>query len=240
MRIAIVDDDALSRDSLCAALKLQLRSRGLEGDIDQFNSGASFLNDDQFMQYHTVFLDIFMADTSGIDVATMLYERARHCHIIFLSSSQDFLQESYAVNATYYLVKPLAEEKLTQALDFCLCQPAPPTYLLIPTRQGQVRVLRQDILYIESIQRHGILHLTSGVIESTISFDSLIQPLETDMRFFLCSRGLLVALHQVAIQKDVYFILQDGRKLPISRRRHSAALQAFQNYALSQMGGMYL
>ena len=123
LRIAIIDDLSADRAVLREALERELAPRGAAFTIEEFASGEEFTAAFVPRQYDAAFIDIYMGEVSGMEVARLLYHRDPACRIIFLTTSQEFMLESYAVRAPYYLVKPFAEERLRQALDFCF--PAP-------------------------------------------------------------------------------------------------------------------
>ena len=170
-----------------------------------------------------------------MEVARLLYHRDPACRIIFLTNSPEFMLESYAVRATYYLVKPFAEERLRQALDFCFPAPDPSDLLTVPTKSGVQMLSRREIVCIESIARRGVVRLCEYSIESAATFAELTAPLETDNRFLGIGRGILIQLGHVAAQEGSDFIMDNGLRLPIARRCRSEVLRSFQAFALREM-----
>ncbi len=235
MRIAIIDDLAADRASLREALTRELADRIPDASIEEFRSGEEFTAVFAPGRYAAAFIDIYMGKVSGMDVAKLLYRRDPNCRIIFLTTSREFMLESYAVHATYYLVKPFAEERLRQALDFCFPAPDPSDLLTVPTKTGVQLLSRRDIVCIESISRHGVVHLHDKTIDSTDTFADLTAPLAADTRFLLIGRGILLQLGHVAAQEGSDFIMDDGTRLPIARRSRSEVLRAFQDFALREM-----
>lgn len=57
-----------------------------------------------------VLLDIFMTDMNGMDVARNIRTVNDNVHIMFLTSSSDYAVESYQVDASDYILKPLNQE----------------------------------------------------------------------------------------------------------------------------------
>ncbi|HIV11556.1 MAG TPA: response regulator, partial [Candidatus Pullilachnospira stercoravium] len=54
-----------------------------------------------------LFLDIYLKDTTGIQIAQYIRSQGFDIQIIFLTSSREFIMESYDLNVLYYIVKPL-------------------------------------------------------------------------------------------------------------------------------------
>ena len=225
LRIAIIDDLSADRAVLREALERELAPRGAAFTIEAFVP----------RRYDAAFIDIYMGEVSGMEVARLLYHRDPACRIIFLTTSQEFMLESYAVRATYYLVKPFAEERLRQALDFCFPAPDPSDLLTVPTKSGVQMLSRREIVCIESIARHGVVRLCEYSIESAATFAELTAPLETDNRFLGIGRGILIQLGHIAAQEGSDFIMDNGLRLPIARRCRSEVLRSFQAFALREM-----
>ena len=148
LRIAIIDDLSADRAVLREALERELAPRGAAFTIEEFASGEEFTAAFVPRRYDAAFIDIYMGEVSGMEVARLLYHRDPACRIIFLTTSQEFMLESYAVRATYYLVKPFAEERLRQALDFCFPAPDPSDLLTVPTKSGVQMLSRREIVCI--------------------------------------------------------------------------------------------
>lgn len=238
MCIAVIDDLSSDRAVLRRHLEAELAARKLEVQIEEYDSGEAFLDAFRTGAFTAVFLDIYMGAVSGLEVARLLYRQDPSCKIVFLTTSQEFMLESYEVRATYYLVKPFAPDKLSQALDFCFPAPMPDDTLVVRTKSGSSVLQRRDILYIESVTRHGCVRLADRLVESADSFADVVAPLESDGRFLVCARGVMIHMAHVSEQSGGDFIMEDGRRLPISRRIRVEVLRAFQNFALKAMQGV--
>lgn len=235
MQIAIVDDLAADRAGLQVQLAEELAARHLSSGIREFSSGEAFLSAFSPGLFSIVFLDIFMDGISGMDVARQLYAKDPGCKIIFLSTSQDYLLESYAVRATYYLLKPIDSRRLHQALDFCFPPESAADTLPVRVKGGTVIVPRRDICYIESVERVRLVHLVDRVISTPEAFGELTAPLADDPRFLPCGRGVLLHMAFISAQDRNDFVMSDGTRLPIPRRTKNEILQTFQAFALRSM-----
>lgn len=70
MRIAIVDDLDAERAQLKERLVRQLRARGTEAELLEFDSGEAFLAAENEQRFSAAFLDIYMEGLSGMEAAT--------------------------------------------------------------------------------------------------------------------------------------------------------------------------
>lgn len=122
-----------------------------------------------------IFLDIRMADLSGMDMAKIIVqsEQRQQTRIIFTTAFDQFALESYKVAALDYLVKPFNytdfSRAVTRALEyFGMRVPAAATEATVaPEKQHiyfkveyqLVKVLLDDILYIEGLKDYVKVYL---------------------------------------------------------------------------------
>lgn len=56
-------------------------------------------------------VDIYMGKLTGIDLARKIRSRDEEVRIVFCSSSNEFAAESYELNASYYIRKPVSSRQ---------------------------------------------------------------------------------------------------------------------------------
>jgi len=115
--------------AICDDNKLQLKL--VEDLIEEYISTSnarieyeSFSNADQLIKhidansnFNIYVLDIIMPKKNGIELAQELRKKNDSGIIIFLTSEPNYAEDSYDVDAFYYLVKPVDKEKLFAILD---------------------------------------------------------------------------------------------------------------------------
>ena len=84
MRIAIVDDLDAERAQLKERLMRQLRARGTEAELLEFDSGEAFLAAENEQRFSAAFLDIYMEGLSGMEAAKELRKTDADCLLGFL------------------------------------------------------------------------------------------------------------------------------------------------------------
>ena len=75
--------------------------------MDVYESGEAFLQRTTDSEYDLVFLDIFMKELTGMEVARQMAADGSRCPVIFLTTSMDYALEGYEVGAFRYLLKPV-------------------------------------------------------------------------------------------------------------------------------------
>ena len=94
MYLAICDDDIL----LCANLRRKLAAFDTGGNklfVDEYHSGEELLKGACRCNYDAVFLDLYMEGMSGFDTAKALAERKSEARIIFLTSNESLVFDSF-------------------------------------------------------------------------------------------------------------------------------------------------
>ena len=227
MRIAIVDDNASDRSLIREQLIQELKERDIDAGLEEYDSGEAFREAFAPRRFAIVFLDIYMKEVSGIEIAEMLYQKDPRCKIIFLSSSREHLQHGYYVRAVFYLVKPYGLEQLRRALDFCFPEPDPADILQVRMARETVAVPRRDILYIAARGHYHQICLEDRALKSLDTFTEATRSLEGDERLFCCCRGYIVHLQKIQHMENDEFVMEDGQHIPISRRMRSEASRLY-------------
>jgi two-component system LytT family response regulator len=112
LKTLIVDDEALARRGL------KHRLGGIE-DLEivaEARNGREALDMIRDRQPDLVFLDIQMPGMDGFDVLRALHDDAMPA-IVFVTAFDDYAIKAFEANALDYLLKPIEDERLAEALD---------------------------------------------------------------------------------------------------------------------------
>lgn len=224
MHIAIVDDLESDRRSLGDLLERYFESVGMNLAMDVYESGEAFLQRTTDSEYDLVFLDIFMKELTGMEVARQMAADGSRCPVIFLTTSMDYALEGYEVGAFRYLLKPVDQAKLEQTLSVFMDR----------FQKGERKLPLMDLYFLSSVMRTTEVHMKNKVWKqsSAINFQKTVAPLENDSRFCRCSKGIVVNLsHVTGMEKDA-FILDNGEAVPISRRNMAQAKRQYLDFSL--------
>ena len=242
LQVAICDDDAAERDRTRTLLDDFLASRGIAARVREFASAKELLFDlDGGGLYDLYLLDVVMPEMNGIELGVRLRESDEAGAIIYLTTSEDFAIDSYEARAFWYLVKPVKPDKLFPVLDKAVA--ARQRHLTegvnVKTRDGMARVLFNEIIYAEPIDRIVRYVCKSGAVESvtdTASFREKAAPLLADERFYFCGASLVLNLQHVKAVDGSGAALDTGEQLKIPRRAAAELRAAWQRYWLEGGG----
>lgn len=135
LQIATCEDLEEEANGLSASLEVLLDKRQLPHVISLFSSGEELIAAlEGGLQFDLCLLDIYLAGLNGVDAARRVKELAPSIQVAFTTSSREFAVETFDLDAVYYLVKPVTEEKLRTLVErFLRRQKKPVTKLTITT-----------------------------------------------------------------------------------------------------------
>lgn len=241
MNIAVVDDQP---DDLLAAktflidyLEKNFAEVVANIQIKTFSDPEDFLSDFAPEKFDLVILDIFMQPLNGIQVAQIVRNRDRDVSIIFLTTSDDFILEGYKVFAVGYFLKPLTENLDQFAKTFQYIFPKlveNQKRLSVRVGSGEIFVPYKNILYIDLDERHRLqIHLPDKKFSVKMTYDECFNVLKNDSRFIECYHRILLNMNFIKRMDSEDFILTDGTKIPISKRKSKESKLKYMNHLIN-------
>ena len=233
MRIAVCEDNEIHRDILEHLLNRYFSERSIPFALIPYEYGKNFLYDmEEGSFFDVTFLDIYMEDAMGNEIAHKLRAMGYQGEIVFLTASPDFAIESYDVDACGYLLKPLDYEKLKMVMDRISRNTDPCTYQ-IRQRTTMTKLVYHEILYIESSNSKCIFHTASGGEYTVYKTLNTIEKELGDRRFLRCHQSFLVNMDHIK-QIGKQFLLSNGDYVPIRQRGVKPVRQAYMDYIESK------
>lgn len=228
LRAMIVDDEAPARSEL----RFLLEQTGKIGSINEASSVRSAIEMLMENRVDVVFLDISMPGASGLQLAEALHKLKNPPAVVFVTAYSDHAVEAFEVDATDYLMKPVEEERLDQAINKVIARVKPmmdggkSSIERIPVEKGGRKVLIpvDQIRYIMAKNDYSCIFTEDDRYLSTTSLAQFESKLG-DFGFFRVHRCYIVNLANVedvetvpsgAIQLGVSGV-ED--RIPVSRRR---------------------
>lgn len=121
--IAVCDDEQAQIDILKNNLIKYSIDTDIEFYIDEYISGELLIEKYKSVKspYDIIFLDMETPDIKGLDVAAAIRELPdRNVSIAFVTSYPEYMQDSFDVQASQYIIKPVVYEQLAKKLDIIL------------------------------------------------------------------------------------------------------------------------
>ena len=233
MRAVIVDDEPLARSSLRMLLA---RDPAIEL-VAECGSGEEAVERLRELRPELLFLDVQMPGIDGFDVLERLGPHLP-CAIVFVTAFDQHALRAFDAGALDYLLKPYADARFGLALArakeqvaqsrAARSEAAVSTRLAVRSGRAVHFVALADILWVESADYCVDLHVagrTHTLRRSMASVEAELEP----AGFCRVHRTAIVNLSHVRALEagpdgEAEVVLDDGRRLPTSRR-HRAALQ---------------
>jgi len=216
----IVDDEPPAREVLKRYIQ-KLPMLHLAGEC------SNALQVIPFLHSHTVdilFLDIRMPQLNGLELVSTLVNPPK---IIFTTAFAEHALESYELQVTDYLLKPIKFERFVKAVNRAMPQPAvtssAPESILAPkdnflyfrADRRMIKVLLKDILYIESMKDYVKIITPGGQVITKYSMAALEAMLPaTD--FLRIHRSFIISVKELSAYTNTH--VQLGTiELPIGK-----------------------
>lgn len=221
MRIAICDDEEAQRLLIQRYVEAWAADNKVALETELFASGESFWfawEDDS--SYDLLIFDIEMGQLNGMELAAGIRRKDEDIPILFVTGYDSYMAQGFEVAALHYLLKPLRKEKLFTVLDKLKkmrMRKKQEEKILFRAEEGPLSLPASKIWYIEAMAHQSILYTedTSHVLCSSIG--EMVRQLCGRREFVRCHRSYLVNVQHISAIVKPELVLDDGRRIPVSR-----------------------
>ncbi|MEH7351725.1 LytR/AlgR family response regulator transcription factor [Gottfriedia acidiceleris] len=241
LKALIVDDEPLARDELAYLLK---RSKEVEivGEADSIRSTLELI---QIQEVDVVFLDIQLADESGLELAQKLQDLSHQPAIVFATAFDEYALNAFDLHAIDYILKPFDEIRIQKTIEKLAklsmksikteVKKNPPLLkqdkLAISVEERILLITFEEIIYIFTQEGKTSVvtdKMTYRLNEPLINLERKLQ----NTSFTRVHRSYIVNLDKI-IEIQPWFnstynlIMNDGEKVPVSRTYTKELKQLF-------------
>lgn len=227
MRIVICDDsieDMLKIEKML--IKYMEVSSNTDFVIEKFSDALQLYQKIQKGELADIYiLDMIMSEKNGIDIGRQIRKIGKENVIIYITSSNDYALEAFGVHAVRYLLKPVSEDSLFEALESAVSytRVKKDAVYLVKTRDGLVSIPYSQIEVIENVSRKLEIQLKNGEVLKSIfirkSFEEEIGDLVKDENFLLVHKSYLVNLNYIKKLERTEVIMESGKRIPVSKAK---------------------
>lgn len=210
--------------------------------LDIANTGKKALQLIASVKPDVVFLDIELPDMTGFE----LLEQVDNINFqtIFTTSHSHYAIRAFRFNALDYLVKPIKETELDEAIKRLLksagnkievkhalsnlkSKSVENQKLVLQTQNGTLRLPLKQITYIKGDRNYSYIYLSNGTRELSSKNLAYFEDILSDKSFFRSHRSYLVNTSHIKALLEGHFVLKNGIEIPISRRKGTEAKTLF-------------
>ena len=232
MKIAICDDEISHNSYICEVLSAYCKEKLVSLRWTTFPSGFALLAAlDQGETFDAVLLDIYMSDMNGMDVAKRIRSMNNSMHILFLTSSPLFAVDSYTVDATDYLLKPIKKERLFHSMDKLVSRidTTAEHGITVKDTDGRIiKILWNQLMYLEAMGHYVVFYQANGIsTRAFMSFSSLLEQLTSHGDFIQSHRSYIVNLRFVHRIEKRGLVMLNGVQIPLPKSRYQQLSDRF-------------
>lgn len=237
MKIAVCEDNERDREQFCQQLQAAMERQEVVADVEVFETAEELLKAAGKTFYSIFFFDILLPGISGMDAALKLRRQGNYSPVVFTTVTRDYLVQSYGVWAAHYLVKPIADKDVDEALSRALKVLAGDQKTLeVMVNRHMEYIPYADIYYISGNNRNCLVHTHTGTYNPYESIQGMCDTLG-DSRFLLIHRSHIINLdHVLAVQKGKV-AMRDDALLPIKRGATEEVRRAWEDRRFEVVSG---
>lgn len=237
IKAILIDDESNSRDTLKEMLRRYCDIEIL-GEADGVKTGLEMI---QILKPNLVFLDIKMNDGSGFDLLKKVKEQ--NFHVIFTTAFDQFAIKAFRFSALDYLLKPIDIDELKAAVDKFLKrvetesesykskldnlihnEESPKDFhkVVFSTSEGMHIIEIAKIIRCEADDYYTKIHVENRKLIMVSKTLKEVESLLKGNNFIRNHKSHLVNLNYIKtyVKSDGgYLILNNGEKIPVSRRK---------------------
>lgn len=162
-----------------------------------------------------VFLELDIKPLNGFEFAKLIRKNDASIPIVFQTRNRHYGIESYQVQATHYLLKPLDQQEISIILDRILLYQHSKTFIYQFKKEVH-KIPYEDIIYIEAYQHHVMIHQNDMTKRNYLSLKEIA--LQLDDSFCRCHRSYIVNLKYVERIEGMNCITKNKQVIPISKK----------------------
>lgn len=216
MTAIAIDDEPIALDVVCShASKVPFIEL-----LATFTNAFDAITYLQINKVDLIFLDIKMPDINGIDFLKSLSNPPM---VIFTTAYSEHAVKSFELDAIDYLLKPFSLSRFLKACNkahelYSLRnnseQAIPVAYIFIKDGYEQIKVLVNDILYIEASGNYTLINLANNTLLSTrVPINEMLQLLPSK-KFIRVHRAFIIATEKITKYDRIQVWIEE-KSIPI-------------------------
>ena len=247
MRIAILDDEQAFLEAasqrILTLLQQNFPQEASDLSVDLFATAGALLRSAESVVYDLAILDICMDGINGMEAAEQIRARDSEAGILFVTRSEAYLLDGYRVFADGYFLKPLDQQDdavLIAALERVIQRVGSRAKTLVVEEKRQIHALpfsKIQYMDIENGRVHIVMKNREIHLAKTKSYREVAEVLLSDARFLECYNKIMVNMDWIEEMEEEHFRLQDGKRVPISRRCRQDTRARYMKYLLGGTRG---
>ena len=233
IKIAICDDEKHELETIRLLLTKISAEADIKTEFSSYNNSRQLLEiiDGGAFDFDMVFLDMYIDEKIGLDLAQAIRKKNNCCVIIFITAFSDRMAECFEWKVSDYLTKPIEKDKLAKAFQIGLTHLEKTSMFFVSVKNKDFTIPFDEIIYFEnnlkSVKLYRINEIEPLVFSGTVS--DINAPTEY---FHFCHKSFLVNfLHIKMIDKSKHnIVMKNGVIIHISRKHYTGIVADFTRF----------
>ncbi len=221
MRIAICDDSTESLKQIKDIVTKTYKEMLIKMEILCYQDGQVLLDEMKQDEWgiDLFLLDIDMPKLSGLEVAERIRGRNKECILMFVSSYENYVFDTFVYNPFRFIRKGKLQQELPIALHAAVAayQKNMKRYVVVHCDEGMVRIEESEIMYFDMVKRQIRICLIDGRVFHTWRTMKELQQELSPEHFSKIHSGCVVNLKYVSSYAGCDITLDNGKCLTASR-----------------------
>ena len=219
----IIDDEPLARKLMINHLS-KIEGLTIVYECNNALDASSWL---QKYKTDLLFLDIQMPELTGLQFIKALKNPPS---IILVTAHREYAVEAFDLDVIDYLLKPVSFDRLLKSVNkffstrrpFSLDLPDSKTFIYVKSERKMIKVILDEIVYIESLDDYVKIHLTDKVKVTRENISALEQLLPRE-KFVRVHRSYIISCNKLIGLTGEYIAIAN-KQIPFGRAYKQAAL----------------
>lgn len=219
-RIAICDDEKQILNNISERIEACFGQKDIPAEYFYIDDSRKLMELLQSENLDVLFLDIDMPYFSGMDIAAYINEKGLNTILIFVTSHDALVYQTFAYKPFGFIRKTHMEEEIDELTERIKKELTDRKQELILSKgQELIRVLIKDIVYIESQGNYLNIYIQNDVIKYRETMANIEKEL-SHKGFIRCHKGYLVHVDYIERLKSAEIEIKyetEHKLIPIGR-----------------------
>ena len=236
MRIAVCDDETAVLKLVSVFIRTEFENRREPVTVSSYTSAVRLISDLETKQFDAVFLDIRMPEMDGFRAAEELRKNAPEAKIIFITTEDDLVYDSFDFQPFAFIPKTppeLMKSRLSRTVDNLLAACNAVRKICIELPYNDKIYLRPDeLIYVNSEKNNLIYHTKeNGDIITRAKIQDAEEILPSEIFVRIHNRIIVNMSHITNLEyTHASLTVTGGEELGISRTRKTEFEVAYDDY----------
>lgn len=220
LHIAVIDDSQHDIKMVTAMIQQYFeQSQSLSADVSGFEDAESFFKAYTQNLFQIVLIDICMDGMNGLELSQRLRVFDEDIVIIFMSTTTEFVFETFKVLPHGYLRKPFSSDEFVETMDRAVSEFIRfGKNITVRMPRCEKTINTESIVSAYSDNHNTVLKLHGGELRTISTYSETARLLLAIDGFVECNRGIIINSNYILSQNGGNVKMSDGTVYPVRRQ----------------------